>query len=74
MSPAVRDPSLLWDPLRMVGCMVRSEAWWTYEFCYGVAVKQFHLQEGTGVRVSEYVLGRFDAKEVRLCFPVNCEV
>jgi protein OS-9 len=37
-------------------CIFRFEGWWTYEFCYGRHVKQFH-QERTGRITMAYNLG-----------------
>jgi len=38
-------------------CIYRWEGWWTYEFCYGKHVRQFH-QEQDGSIPSQYLLGQ----------------
>ncbi len=53
------DPGLVLAPLR-ASCLYRMEGWWTYEFCFGAAVKQFHVDGQTGTRVSEFVMGRYE--------------
>jgi len=59
----------LLEPLRR-SCLVRHEGWWTYEFCYGRQIRQFHLiadggnhpgASGGGSEVqTEYILGKAD--------------
>eukprot|EP00743_Colponemidia_sp_Colp-15_P003944 GILK01004254.1.p1 GENE.GILK01004254.1~~GILK01004254.1.p1 ORF type:complete len:382 (-),score=51.63 GILK01004254.1:129-1274(-) len=43
-------------------CLYRKESWWTFEFCYGRHIKQFH-QEKQGeqiVQTSEFMLGYYN--------------
>ncbi len=61
----VVDVAALLAPLR-ANCLYRMESWWTYELCLNTAVKQFHLDAQSGTRLSEYVLGRFDAAQSHL--------
>lgn len=57
---AVRDASVALASLKGT-CLYRMESWWTYEFCFGQGVRQFHQDPQTGQRLSEFWLGRFDA-------------
>jgi protein OS-9 len=52
--PVIPVTSLL-EPLRS-NCIYRIEGWWTYEFCYGQHLLQFH-QDGDQ-RLSSFILGR----------------
>ena len=35
-------------PLKTKPCLFKTKDWWTYEFCYGRDIKQYHV-EGTGI-------------------------
>lgn len=60
---AVDVPTLL-GPLKGT-CHVKNEGWWSYEFCYGQHVKQFHVHsfkdaatgDVTSITQGEYLLG-----------------
>lgn len=54
------DPVLALAPLKQTQCLYRIDSWWTYEFCFGASVKQFHQDHGSMQRTQEYVLGLFD--------------
>ncbi|XP_001199284.2 protein OS-9 [Strongylocentrotus purpuratus] len=36
--------SYLLKPMELAPCLLKSKDWWTYEFCYGKHVRQFHLE------------------------------
>uniref|UniRef100_A0A3B5MPJ6 Endoplasmic reticulum lectin n=1 Tax=Xiphophorus couchianus TaxID=32473 RepID=A0A3B5MPJ6_9TELE len=36
-------PELL-RPMHKVPCLVKTKDWWTYEFCYGHHIRQYHLE------------------------------
>ncbi|XP_064595061.1 protein OS-9-like [Liolophura sinensis] len=38
-------PELL-RPLETGPCLIKVKDWWTYEFCYGKHVRQYHLEDG----------------------------
>ena len=61
----VLEPGLALAGLK-ANCLYRMEGWWTYEFCFGVGVKQFHHDQQSGARVSEFVMGRYDSTVSRL--------
>lgn len=42
-------------------CVTRNEGWWTYEFCFGRSLRQYH-RDGDGRITVEYSLGTFDAE------------
>lgn len=56
----VLDPGVVLSSLK-ANCLYRMEGWWTYEFCFGVGVKQFHHDQQTGTRVSEFVMGKYES-------------
>ncbi|TPX35323.1 hypothetical protein SmJEL517_g02283 [Synchytrium microbalum] len=51
------------EPLKKSGCLYYNQGWWTFEFCYGSHIRQFHQvqpQEAQDPKVkTEYILGRF---------------
>jgi len=51
--------SKLLQPLG-VSCLYRIEGWWTYEFCYGKHVRQFHQERDKPIGPKdEYFLGKW---------------
>ncbi|CAI5746365.1 unnamed protein product [Peronospora destructor] len=42
-------------------CLTRTEGWWTYEFCFGSSVRQYH-RNADGHITAEFSLGMFDAE------------
>eukprot|EP00644_Phytophthora_capsici_P015945 jgi/Phyca11/10437/fgenesh1_pm.PHYCAscaffold_49_\ len=40
-------------------CVTRNEGWWTYEFCFGRSLRQYH-RDGDGRITAEFSLGTFD--------------
>ncbi len=59
-APPALEAGPVLAPLK-ANCLYRMEGWWTYEFCFGVGVKQFHHDQQTGARVSEFVMGRYES-------------
>jgi len=51
-------------------CFYRVEGWWTYEFCYRKAVKQFHQENG--VNTAEFVLGVNNVKAKQASDKASC--
>ncbi|OWZ17594.1 hypothetical protein PHMEG_0008446 [Phytophthora megakarya] len=41
-------------------CVTRNEGWWTYEFCFGRSLRQYH-RDGDGHITADFSLGTFDA-------------
>ncbi|XP_012936120.2 protein OS-9 isoform X1 [Aplysia californica] len=33
-------------PLGLKDCLFKSKDWWSYEFCYGKFIRQFHMEDG----------------------------
>ncbi|TPX47094.1 hypothetical protein SeMB42_g03463 [Synchytrium endobioticum] len=66
--PAIRQEALTnalaqLEPLKKTDCLYYFKDWWTFEFCYGSHVRQFHQpaspQEAQDPNVrTEYILGR----------------
>ncbi|EGZ27115.1 hypothetical protein PHYSODRAFT_472057 [Phytophthora sojae] len=40
-------------------CVTRNEGWWTYEFCFGRSLRQYH-RDGDGRITADFSLGTFD--------------
>ena len=34
------------EPMKSQSCILRTKDWWTYEFCYGKHIRQFHMSDG----------------------------
>ena len=34
----------LLKPMETAPCLIKTVDWWTYEFCYGSVIKQYHLE------------------------------
>ncbi|XP_071545008.1 uncharacterized protein [Panulirus ornatus] len=39
------DISVLLRPMETAPCLIKTVDWWTYEFCYGSVIKQYHLED-----------------------------
>ncbi|XP_063605719.1 protein OS-9-like [Penaeus indicus] len=39
------DISGLLKPMETAPCLIKTVDWWTYEFCYGSVIKQYHLED-----------------------------
>lgn len=58
--PTIPDIKELLQPLKSLPCLLKTKDWWTYEFCYGRYIKQYHIEDGqiSGVVMT---LGQFDS-------------
>jgi len=53
----IQTPAELLKPLEG-SCLYRLEGWWTYEFCYGKHLRQFHQEKDKPIRPQdEYFMG-----------------
>lgn len=43
-------------------CVKRNEGWWTYEFCFGQGIRQYH-RDSDGRITAEFSLGKFDTSK-----------
>ena len=34
----------LLKPMKESPCLIHTKDWWTYEFCFGESIKQYHLE------------------------------
>ena len=41
-------------------CFEHVEGWWTYEVCFGLHLRQFHAEQGSGKPVQESLIGAYD--------------
>uniref|UniRef100_S4RM21 Endoplasmic reticulum lectin n=1 Tax=Petromyzon marinus TaxID=7757 RepID=S4RM21_PETMA len=53
-------PELL-KPMANVPCLLKTRDWWTYEFCYGKDIKQYHM-EGSEIKGDIMHLGFYDSE------------
>ncbi|XP_076093847.1 uncharacterized protein LOC143064699 [Mytilus galloprovincialis] len=54
-------PELL-KPLESVPCLLKAKDWWSYEFCYGKYIRQFHVEDGKILGDIVY-LGYYDSEK-----------
>ncbi|KAI4066902.1 OS9 isoform 13, partial [Pan troglodytes] len=45
-TPAYQGPGIpeLLSPMRDAPCLLKTKDWWTYEFCYGRHIQQYHME------------------------------
>ncbi|KAM5287814.1 protein OS-9 isoform 2-T2 [Ctenodactylus gundi] len=46
-TPAYQGPGVpeLLSPMRDAPCLLKTKDWWTYEFCYGRHIQQYHMED-----------------------------
>ncbi|XP_027966692.1 protein OS-9 isoform X5 [Eumetopias jubatus] len=46
-APAYRGPGIpeLLNPMKDAPCLLKTKDWWTYEFCYGRHIQQYHIED-----------------------------
>ncbi|XP_006897632.1 PREDICTED: protein OS-9 isoform X4 [Elephantulus edwardii] len=46
-TPAYQGPGIpeLLSPMRDAPCLLKTKDWWTYEFCYGRHIQQYHMED-----------------------------
>ncbi|XP_047404488.1 protein OS-9 isoform X2 [Sciurus carolinensis] len=46
-APAYQGPGIpeLLNPMRDAPCLLKTKDWWTYEFCYGRHIQQYHMED-----------------------------
>ncbi|XP_036025655.1 protein OS-9 isoform X4 [Onychomys torridus] len=46
-APAYQGPGVpeLLSPMRDAPCLLKTKDWWTYEFCYGRHIQQYHMED-----------------------------
>uniref|UniRef100_A0A2K6MJZ7 Endoplasmic reticulum lectin n=1 Tax=Rhinopithecus bieti TaxID=61621 RepID=A0A2K6MJZ7_RHIBE len=46
-TPAYQGPGIpeLLNPMRDAPCLLKTKDWWTYEFCYGRHIQQYHMED-----------------------------
>ncbi|KAM4613304.1 protein OS-9 isoform 1-T2 [Polymixia lowei] len=53
-------PELL-NPMHSASCLVKTKDWWTYEFCHGQHIRQYHLED-TEIRGDVLFLGYYESE------------
>ncbi|XP_026851699.2 protein OS-9 isoform X1 [Electrophorus electricus] len=53
-------PELL-KPMQTAPCLVKTKDWWTYEFCYGQQIRQYHLEDSE-IKGDVLFLGYFESE------------
>uniref|UniRef100_A0A3Q4C145 Endoplasmic reticulum lectin n=1 Tax=Mola mola TaxID=94237 RepID=A0A3Q4C145_MOLML len=53
-------PDLL-SPLHNAQCLVKTKDWWTYEFCHGQYIRQYHLED-TEIKGDILFLGYYESE------------
>ncbi|XP_060925519.1 protein OS-9 isoform X2 [Limanda limanda] len=53
-------PDLL-GPMHSAPCIVKTKDWWTYEFCHGQHIRQYHLED-TDIKGDVLFLGYYDSE------------
>lgn len=56
-----QEISDLLRPMSPAPCLVKTKDWWTYEFCYGKHVKQYHLEDSE-VKGDTIYLGYYESE------------
>ncbi|XP_016080035.1 PREDICTED: protein OS-9 isoform X1 [Miniopterus natalensis] len=46
-TPAYQGPGIpeLLNPMKDAPCLLKTKDWWTYEFCYGRHIQQYHMED-----------------------------
>ncbi|XP_024432047.1 protein OS-9 isoform X4 [Desmodus rotundus] len=46
-TPAYQGPGIpeLLSPMKDAPCLLKTKDWWTYEFCYGRHIQQYHMED-----------------------------
>ncbi|KAM9760558.1 protein OS-9 isoform 2-T2 [Dama dama] len=46
-APAYQGPGIpeLLSPMKDAPCLLKTKDWWTYEFCYGRHIQQYHMED-----------------------------
>ncbi|XP_019597805.1 protein OS-9 isoform X2 [Rhinolophus sinicus] len=46
-APAYQGPGIpeLLSPMRDAPCLLKTKDWWTYQFCYGRNIQQYHMED-----------------------------
>ncbi|GAB6027053.1 Protein OS-9 [Chamberlinius hualienensis] len=55
------DVSALLKPLANQPCLTKTKDWWTYKFCYGKSIKQYHTEDSKLVS-PVILLGAYDSE------------
>ena len=42
---SLKKAKMLLEPMRKQPCLLRTKDWWTYEFCFGKQIRQYHMED-----------------------------
>ncbi|XP_072511311.1 protein OS-9 isoform X8 [Notamacropus eugenii] len=61
-APPYKGPGVpeLLNPMREAPCLVKTKDWWTYEFCYGRHIQQYHMEDSE-IKGSVLYLGYYQS-------------
>ncbi|XP_023361134.1 protein OS-9 isoform X11 [Sarcophilus harrisii] len=61
-APPYKGPGVpeLLNPMRDAPCLVKTKDWWTYEFCYGRHIQQYHMEDSE-IKGSVLYLGYYQS-------------
>jgi len=57
---SAKDVIKLLGPLKHGPCLFYTKGWWSYEFCYGLEIKQYHFENGA-IQGDIIYLGKFES-------------
>ncbi|XP_020502488.3 protein OS-9 isoform X1 [Labrus bergylta] len=62
-SPGYNGPDIpdLLSPMHSNQCLVKTKDWWTYEFCHGQHIRQYHLED-TEIKGDILFLGYYESE------------
>ncbi|XP_059924402.1 protein OS-9 [Gadus macrocephalus] len=61
--PSYTGPGVteLLEPMHQAPCLVKTKDWWTYEFCHGKFIRQYHLED-TEIKGDILFLGTYESE------------
>ncbi|XP_006859552.1 PREDICTED: protein OS-9 isoform X2 [Chrysochloris asiatica] len=61
-APAYQGPGVpeLLNPMKDAPCLLKTKDWWTYEFCYGRHIQQYHMED-TEIKGEVLYLGYYQS-------------
>ncbi|XP_023613732.1 protein OS-9 isoform X2 [Myotis lucifugus] len=62
-TPAYQGPGIpeLLSPMKDAPCLLKTKDWWTYEFCYGRHIQQYHMEGDSQIKGEVLYLGYYQS-------------